>query len=124
MSLAFLAIAASASGIVNGFTYDDRPVILDNPSMHDLHEWWRAFATSYWPQDWGGDGYRPLTVLAFKLEYALSGGSPMAVHAANIALYALSAVLAFHLVRRILPEWCAWVVAALFAVHPCSCFPR
>jgi len=118
MSLALLAIAASASGIVNGFTYDDRPVILDNPSMHDLHGWWRAFATSYWPQDWGGDGYRPLTVLAFKLEFALSGGSPMAVHAVNIALYALSAVLAFYLVRRILPEWCAWVVAALFAVHP------
>ena len=118
ISLALLAIAASASGIVNEFTYDDRPVILDNPFMHDLHGWWRVFTRSYWPQDWGGDGYRPLTSLAFKLEYALSGGSPMVVHGVNIVLYALCAVLAFYLARRILPEWCAWVVAALFAVHP------
>lgn len=113
-----LAIAASAAGIANGFTYDDRPVILDNPFMHDVHGWWRAFATTYWPQDWGGDGYRPLTVLAFKFEFALSGGSAMVVHGMNIVLYALSAVLAFYLGRRILPSWCAWVVAALFAVHP------
>ncbi len=118
ISLALLAIAASAAGIANDFTYDDRPVILGNPFMHGMHGWWRAFATSYWPQDWGGDGYRPLTVLAFKLEWALSGGSAMAVHGVNILLYALSAVLAFYLARRILPSWCAWAVAALFAVHP------
>jgi hypothetical protein len=118
ISLALLAIAASASSIVNEFTYDDRPVILDNPFMHDLHGWWRVFARSYWPQDWGGDGYRPLTSLAFKLEFALSGGNPVVVHGANIVLYALCAVFAFYLARRVLPEWCAWVVAALFAVHP------
>jgi len=118
ISLAVLAIAASATGLVNEFTYDDRPVILDNPFMRDLHGWWRAFSTTYWPPDWGSDGYRPLTTLAFKLEFALSGGSSMVVHGANIALYALTAVLAFYLARRLLPEWCAWVVAALFAVHP------
>ena len=118
ISLALLAIAASATGIVNGFTYDDRPVILENPFMRDLHGWWRAFTTPYWPPDWGSDGYRPLTSLAFKLEFALSGGNAMVIHGANIALYALSAVLAYYLARRVLPEWCAWVVAALFAVHP------
>jgi hypothetical protein len=118
ISLVLLAIAASAPGIFNGFAYDDRPMILENPFMHDLHGLWRVFTQPYWPQDWGGDGYRPLTALAFKLEYALSGGSSMAVHGVNIVLYALSAVLAFHLIRRILPEWCAWVAAALFAVHP------
>jgi len=118
ISVALLAIAASAPSIVNEFTYDDRPVILENPFMRDLHGWWRAFTTTYWPENWGSDGYRPPSSLAFKLEFALSGGSPMAVHAVNIALYALSAALAFYLARRLLPEWCAWVVAALFAVHP------
>lgn len=118
ISIALLAIAASATGIVNEFTYDDRPVILDNPFMRDLNGWWRVFSQTYWPADWGSDGYRPLTSLAFKLEFALSGGSSMVVHGVNIALYALSAVLAFYLARRVLPDWCAWVVAALFAVHP------
>jgi protein O-mannosyl-transferase len=118
LSLALLAIAASASGILNGFTYDDRPVIRDNPFMHDLHGLWRVFTQTYWPPDWGGDGYRPLTSLAFKLESALSGGSSAVVHGANIALYAVAAVLAFDLARRMMPDSCAWVVAALFAVHP------
>jgi protein O-mannosyl-transferase len=118
LSLALLAIASSAAGILNEFTYDDRPVILDNPFMHDLRGVWRVFTQSYWPQDWGGDGYRPLTSLAFKLEFALSGGSSAVVHGVNIALYALAAVLAFYLARRMMPDWCAWVVAALFAVHP------
>jgi len=118
LSLALLAIASSAAGMFNEFTYDDRPVILDNKFMHDLHGLWRVFTQSYWPQDWGGDGYRPLTSLAFKLEFALSGGSSAVVHGVNIALYALASVLAFQLARRLMPDWCAWVVAALFAVHP------
>ena len=118
ISLALLAIASSAAGILNEFTYDDRPVIQYNPFMQDLHGWWRVFTRSYWPQNWGGDGYRPLTSLAFKLEFALSGGNAAVVHGVNIVLYALVAVLAFHLARRMMPDWCAWVVAALFAVHP------
>jgi hypothetical protein len=118
ISLALLAIASSAVGILNGFTYDDRPVMLDNPFMHDLHGLWRVLTQSYWPQNWGGDGYRPITSLAFKLEYALSGGSSAVVHGANIVLYAAVAALAFYLARRMMPDWCAWVVAALFAVHP------
>src|SRR5262249_24103169 len=77
-----------------------------------------VFASSYWPRDWGGDGYRPLTVLAFKIEYALGHGSPVVFHAANIALYALASVLVFQLARRLLPLWAAWTTAALFAVHP------
>jgi hypothetical protein len=83
-----------------------------------MHQWWRVFATSYWPRDWGGDGYRPLTVLAFKIESTLGRGSPVPFHGVNIVLYALSAVLVFALATRLLPSWAAWTSAALFAVHP------
>ncbi len=117
-AIALLALASSATGIVNGFTYDDVYIIQRNPFVHTLHAWWNVLASPYWPREWGGDGYRPLTILSFRLEWALGHGSPMVFHAVNILLYVASAVLAFALARRLLPLWAAWVAAALFAVDP------
>ena len=61
-SVALLAIASSAIGIFNGFTYDDVYVVEQNPLMKYLHGWWHVFRLSYWPKSAGGDGYRPLTI--------------------------------------------------------------
>jgi hypothetical protein len=118
LSVAFLAFASSVSGIFNGYTYDDRYIVELNPAMKGLAPWWRAFAESYWPRDWGADGYRPFTILFFKIQYALGHGSPLAFHATNIALYAVASMLVFEIARRILPFEGAWLAAALFAVHP------
>jgi protein O-mannosyl-transferase len=118
VSVALLALAAAAAGLRNGFTYDDRYIIELNPAAHDVAHWWRAFAASYWPRAWGGDGYRPLTSLLFRLEWGAGHGSPIPFHAANILLYAAVSVLVFFLARRILPPWAAWLSGALFAVHP------
>jgi len=117
-SVALLAIASSAIGILNGFTYDDVYVVEQNPLMKYLHGWWRVFHLSYWPKSAGGDGYRPLTILAFRVEAMLGHLNPMVFHAVNIALYALAAWLVFLVARRLLPLWAAWLTAALFAVHP------
>jgi hypothetical protein len=116
--VALLAIASSIAGLGNEFTYDDRYIIQLNAAVHHLSGWSRLFHSSYWPKDWGGDGYRPLTILAFKLEWALGGGHPAVFHATNIALYATVSILVFALARRVLPLWAAWLSAALFAVHP------
>jgi hypothetical protein len=118
VTIAILALVSSAIGIVNGFTYDDRYIIELNPAMRTLHAWWRVIHTPYWPRDLGGDGYRPFTVLLFKIQGTLSGVSPMVYHAANILLYAAASVLVLVLCRRLLPSWAAWTAAALFAVHP------
>jgi hypothetical protein len=117
-SVALLALASSVVGISNEFTYDDRYIIPMNPAMHGAMRWWRAFVTSYWPPDWGGDGYRPLTILAFRLQTIVGHDKPMVFHAVNIALYAAIAVSVYFLARQLLPRWAAWLSAALFAVHP------
>ena len=117
-AIALLAIASSITGIVNGFPYDDRYVVELNPTTGDLHRWWNVFTSSYWPKGYGGDGYRPLTMLAFRIQWALGGGVPVVFHAASMLLYAAVSVLVFVLARRLLPEWAAWTTAALFAVHP------
>ena len=117
-SVVILAILSSAIGIANKFAYDDVDIVELNSAVHTLHRWWLEFGNSYWPKAIGGDGYRPITIIAFKIEWAIGGGSPIAYHAANILLYAAVSLLVFMLARRMLPFWAAWVVGALFAVHP------
>src|SRR5437763_10408667 len=116
--IALLALASSIAGIANQFTYDDRYIVQLNPQVRSLAGWWRVFESSYWPKDWGGDGYRPLTILLFKLEWILGGGRPAVFHAVNIVLYVAVSVLVLHLAARVVPFWAAVLAASLFAVHP------
>jgi hypothetical protein len=118
IAIAVLALASSGIGILNRFAYDDRYVIENNDAVQSLHAWWRGFATSYWPKDAGGDGYRPFTVLAFKIEWAIGHGAPQVFHAVNIVLYIIACLLVFALARKMLPLQAAWLAAAFFAVHP------
>ncbi len=118
IAIVLLALASSGIGIVNRFAYDDVYVVEQNAVVHTLHSWWRLFTIPYWPIEWGGDGYRPLTMLAFRLEWALGHGKPFVFHAANILLYAVASLLVLWIARRMLPSAAAWIAAALFAVHP------
>lgn len=118
VSLVVLALAASAVGVRNGFTFDDRFVVLSNPLAHSPRAWRQIFTSPYWPRAWGGDGYRPLTMLAFSLEWAAGHGAPWVFHAANVLLYGATAVAVFWLASLLLPAAAAWIAAALFAVHP------
>lgn len=117
-SVVLLALLASASGLGNGFVYDDRPIILENARVHTLARWWEAFAQPYWPPNWGDTNYRPLTILSFAVQWALGGGSPLLYHAVSVALYVGVCLAVLRLARLVLPSSAAWIVAALFAVHP------
>jgi hypothetical protein len=113
-----LAVAAALVGLKNDFAYDDVFVVVSNPVMKDIAHWWRIFAEPYWPRSFGADGYRPLTILGFAVQWFAGGGKPLIFHAVNIVLCGLSAVAVFYLARTCLPVAAAWLAAALFAVHP------
>src|SRR5438094_6450619 len=117
-TLLVLVAISSGTGIRNGFTYDDVYVIQRNNIVHTLHDWWRLFARSYWPRTYGGDGYRPITMLAFATEWVVGGGSPLIFHLTNIVLYGAVTLAVFWLAGALLPLGAAWIVAALFAVQP------
>ena len=117
-SVALLALAASASGIANGFVFDDRPIVEYNSRVQTLDRWWDVFGRAYWPPHWGNANYRPLTILSFAIQWAIGDGSPVVFHAVSIALYVGVCLAVLSLARVVLPATAAWAVAALFAVHP------
>ena len=118
VGLLLLVGVSSGIGIYNGYTYDDIEVIQRNREIHTLHNWWTLFAHSYWPRAYGGDGYRPLTMLAFATQWVIGGGAAWVFHATNIVLYGVVTIAVFWLASLLLPTAAAWLVAALFAVHP------
>jgi tetratricopeptide (TPR) repeat protein len=118
LAIAALALAASANSVVNNFTYDDWSVIVRAPRIHSLAGWWREMAHTYWDAEWGGDGYRPFTTIAFRLQWVFGGGEPLLFHAVNVALHVVTSVAVFWLACGFLPLAAAWVAAALYSVHP------
>ncbi len=113
-----LALAATLSGLGNGFAYDDVVIIEDNPIIHSLGNAGVFFVTGYWPHELGGALYRPLTSLGFAFQWVAGSGSPLVFHAANLLLHLAVVLLLFRIARRCLPWGAAWIAAALFAVHP------
>ncbi len=81
-----LAVAASLSGISNGFALDDVQIIVENERVHSLIGAWRIFTQAYWPPSGGSSLYRPLTSLGFVIQWAVGGGSPLPFHIVSIAL--------------------------------------
>src|SRR4051812_22921194 len=116
--IAALALAASANSVHNQFAYDDLFLIVKSARMHTMDGWWREFAHTYWPEASGGDGYRPLTIIAFRAEWAMGGGSALPFHVVNIALHVAASLAVFWLACAVLPLAAAWVAGALYAVHP------
>lgn len=118
LCIALLAIAASATSLRNGFTYDDRWIIAENGRVHALRPLWRYFEESYWPVRSGAALYRPLVIIAYAGQWAIGGGSPFVFHLVNVLLAAATAVAAYWMAGFLVAPRVAWLAAALFAVHP------
>jgi len=118
VAVALLAVAASISGLLNGFALDDVFAIARNPNVHSLTRAWRVFGESYWPAAQGGALYRPLTSLGFAIQWAIGGGSPLVFHVVSILLYAAACVAFYELAILIVAPTAALAAAAVFAVHP------
>ncbi|MGQ9897263.1 MAG: tetratricopeptide repeat protein [Acidobacteriota bacterium] len=114
-----LTLAVYLNTLGNDFAYDDIPIIVNNPSVHQL-DWSGLWLRGYWSHVVGGGGnYRPLTSTTFAVEYQLWGEHPTGYHLVNILLHTANVIWLFFLLRcyRVSVSL-AGLAAALFAVHP------
>lgn len=119
---AWLAAAAAAlvylSALGNGFALDDGPVVERNPAAHSVGAAVHAFHHAYWPPENGAGQWRPLVVLSFAVDWQVSGGSPVWLHAVNIAWHAAATALVVLLLALYVPAPAALAGGLVFAVHP------
>ena len=98
-----------------GFVWDDR-VITDAGLLHTLSGLWRIWFSPNDLNVWEGH-YWPLVYTSFWLEHKLWGLNPLGYHVVNVGLHFVNTVLLWRLLARLAVSG-AWVVAAVFAVHP------
>ncbi|MFW2388621.1 MAG: glycosyltransferase family 39 protein, partial [Polyangiales bacterium] len=111
----------------NGFVYDDTEVIENGQVIHDLANLPEVFARPAMFVSAKGespsafDTYRPMTLLSFFWDSAISGRDPFAYHLTNLLVHLLCVILVFSLVEHLLGRE-AWPFAlfgaAVFALSP------
>jgi Tfp pilus assembly protein PilF len=125
--LIVLLVVAVAGAYLNTFRVplllDDLITISGNPSIRRLSDIGTVLSPSRDTLSCG----RPLLNLTFALNYAADGERVPGYHVLNLLIHAAAALLLFGIVRRTLAlrshpapraDRVAWVVAALWALHP------
>jgi Tfp pilus assembly protein PilF len=114
-----LAVAMLVYGntLLNGFTFDDDPYILHNPTVTNL-----SVSGLFHPTR-ASNVFRPVTFATFALNLVAGGAHPFGYHLLNLLLHALVTLLLYAVLRKLLESvqqgaTIAWVTALLFAVHP------
>jgi protein O-mannosyl-transferase len=100
-----VALAAGANTLLNGFAYDDLPIIVNNPAVTQAGHAAEAWTQDYWAHARGYDAgrdllYRPLTVYSYRLNHAVGGLQPFGYHLVNVGLHVAVAGLVVLVSRR------------------------
>ena len=112
--LAALAVGCYLPALSAGFVWDDE-AFTDAAAVREWSGLWRIWSS---PRAIENEGhYWPLVYTSFWLEHKLWGFAPAGYHAVNVLLHAANTLLVRRLAERLaIPG--AWLVAAVFAVHP------
>ena len=118
LALCAVVVACYLPALVNGFVYDDVPLILLAKTPRTLHEITGLVTQGHWNNL---PYYRPLPRLALGLEKLAFGEQATYYHLINAGLMGLAAAAAFAIFRLSvlhIPLGIAWMAAALVALHP------
>ena len=122
MALCAFLYGQSLSG---AFHYDDHHSIVDNPHVRD----WRNIPAFFIEPDlFSADAeksmYRPLLLVSYALNYAISGYSAEGFRVLNIVIHGLCSLLVALLAEALLGNRRdGWIAGLFFAVHPLATEP-
>ncbi len=120
--LVFTSLVPYLNILSNGFVYDDKTQVLNNPYILSFSHLRAIFTTSAWSYV-GAAGatnyYRPVMSLGYMLCYRLFGASAAGFHLASLLLNAAVVCLLFEVTRRLFGRRdVAFLAALVFALHP------
>jgi tetratricopeptide (TPR) repeat protein len=113
-----VAAAVYLPALRNGLALDDGPIIELNPRAHSIAAALRAVDEPYWPPEHAAGLWRPLPILTYAVEWQLTGGNTVVMHATNIALHAAVTGLLVPFLAAYVPPAAALGAAVVFAIHP------
>ncbi|HVT89834.1 MAG TPA: tetratricopeptide repeat protein [Tepidisphaeraceae bacterium] len=113
---ALLGLALFAVTIGGTYIFDDRPVVLNDPRIHDPHLWVKLWTRPY--NNNADKLYRPLTSMTYAIQWSLHGDRAWAFHLVNLILHVAVCGLFAEFVRRLMGMKAAMVAGLLFAAHP------
>ena len=99
-----------------GFVWDDRVITEAPPIREGASGLWQIWFSAGALRMWEGH-YWPLVYSTFWLEHKLWGFDPTGYHIVNVVLHFANVLLLWHLLARLTVPG-AWIISAVFAVHP------
>lgn len=108
----------------HGFVLDDEAVITRNKFVQQgLAGFKDILSTFYWKGYWDTSSglYRPLSLLIFAIEWAISPNNATLYHTVQVLIYTATVFALYKLLTELflrLNKWLPFCIALLFALHP------
>lgn len=127
LALTLLCRICYWNGLDGTLVHDDIFAIRGNPDLRPDTPLGRLFQDDFWGKEMNSTlshkSYRPITVLTFRINYAIHGLEPRGYHEVNVALHTAATLLFGWVCRRAVftggaAKCSALLCALIFAVHP------
>lgn len=113
-----LAVVPYANAFGLPFIWEDYQFIVHNTFVHSLKNVWVLWRSPILNPYMEGPYFRPWLATSDMINWALGGGDPGVFHVTNVGVHAVVSLLLLLVLLKITRPMCAYVAAALFAVHP------
>lgn len=108
-----------SNSLLFDFVFDDVVVVKENPSIKKLSEIPNLFLQTYWGPNNSEGLYRPLAVVTYSLNFAISKEDPFGYHLINIFIHIINSLLIYWLSKFYCnSKYLALLCSLFFAVHP------
>jgi hypothetical protein len=122
-ALCLLSLSVYFNSLNNGFIFDDKALILNNPFIQSSNLPVETFKKDIFGH-WIGKAryslmYRPVQILTYWLDYKIWGFNPFGFRLTNLILYLLNGILLYLVLLKLFSDVrLSAITAALFIAHP------